>query len=95
MHYHHYTLQFPAQLLHVLHAMGIGQAQLLLTDVFFFVQSLSTTLTNVAGNPVVERQKCNGDGPIAGRRPRVTAFTHRIKQTFRRQTKHGVRPIVC
>lgn len=35
MHYHHYTLQFPAQLLHVLHAMGIGLAQLLLTDVFF------------------------------------------------------------
>lgn len=95
MHYHQYTLQFPAQLLHVLHAMGIGLAQLLLTDVFFFVQSLSTTLTNVAGNPVVERQKCNGDGLIAGRRPRVTAFTHSIKQTFRRQTKHGVRPIVC
>lgn len=35
MHYHQYTLQFPAQLLHVLHAMGIGLAQLLLTDVFF------------------------------------------------------------
>lgn len=52
-------------------------------------------MTNVAGNPVVERQKCNGDGLIAGRRPRVTAFTHSIKQTFRRQTKHGVRPIVC
>lgn len=96
MHYHHYTLQFPAQLLHVLHAMGIGLAQLLLTDVWvFFVQILSTTLTIVAGNPVVERQKCNGDGLIAGRRPRVTAFTHSIKQTFRRQTKHGVRPIVC
>lgn len=94
MHYHQYTLQFPAQLLHVLHAMGIGLAQLLFTDVFF-VQSLSTTLTIVAGNPVVERQKCNGDGLIAGRRPRVTAFTHSIKQTFRRQTKHGVRPIVC
>lgn len=37
MHYHHYTLQFPAQLLHVLHAMGIGLAHLLLTDVFFFL----------------------------------------------------------
>lgn len=57
MHYHHYTLQFPAQLLHVLHAMGIGLAQLLLTDVFCFVQSLSTTLTIVAGNPVVEKDR--------------------------------------
>lgn len=39
MHYHQYTLQFPAQLLHVLHAMGIGLAQLLLTDGFFFLCS--------------------------------------------------------
>lgn len=58
MHYHHYTLQFPAQLLQVLHAIGIGLAQLLLTDVFFFfVQSLSTTLTIVAGDPVVEKDR--------------------------------------
>lgn len=84
MHYHQYTLQFPAQLLHVLHAMGIGQAQLLLTDVFLFCSKL-----------IDDADNCRRDGLIAGRRPRVTAFTHSIKQTFRRQTKHGVRPIVC
>lgn len=57
MHYHHYTLQFPAQLLHVLHAMGIGLAQLLFTDGWFFSQSLPTALTIVAGNPVVEKDR--------------------------------------
>lgn len=57
MHYHHYTLQFPAQLLHVLHAMGIGLAQLLFTDSCFFPQSLPTALTIVAGNPVVEKDR--------------------------------------
>lgn len=96
MHYHHYTLQFPAQLLHVLHAIGIGLAQLLLTDVFFFCSKLIDDADNCRREPCSrKRQKYSGDGLIAGRRPRVTAFTHSIKQTFRRQTKHGVRPIVC
>lgn len=96
MHYHHYTLQFPAQLLHVLHAIGIGLAQLLLTDVFLFCSKLIDDADNCRREPCSrKRQKCNGEGLIAGRRPRVTAFTHSIKQTFRRQTKHGVRPIVC
>lgn len=57
MYHHHYTLQFPAQLLHVLHAMGIGLAQLLFTDGCFFSQSLPTALTIVAGNPVVEKDR--------------------------------------
>lgn len=90
-------LSISAKLVHVRNTYCRNRiTQLLFTDGYFFFSKLVDDADNCRWDPCCrKRQKCNGDGLIAGRRPRVIAFTSSIKQTFLRQTKHGVCPIVC